>query len=201
MATVLDTSLLNFFLPAFAFLFVWSICYAFLSTTKIFGAEAKYLNLVASFSVAAIAILSGDLVDFLGAITPWIMLVIVLMVFIFMIMLFFGAREPTEAAFKDIWPLMGKVPIFIIILIIALVGISSVYEETVSPYAVNEKGEIVPTSGTDSMLPGDVSEEKTPSSEAIKTLVHPRVLGALFMLIIAAITIQIIGDIGTKKKD
>ena len=195
MATILDTSLLNFFLPAFAFLFIWAICYAFLSTTKIFGPEAKYLNLVASFSVAAIAILSGDLVDFLGAITPWIMLVIVLMVFIFMIMLFFGKREPTEEAFKDIWPLMGRVPIFIIILIIALVGISSVYEETVSPYAVNEKGEIVPTTGTDSVVPGDVSEEKTPSSEAIKTLVHPRVLGALFMLIIAAITIQIIGDI------
>ncbi len=197
MASVLDTSLLSFFLPVFVFIFVWAITYGFLIVTKLFGDEAKTLNSVASFCVAIIAVLSGNIVKLVAAITPWIMFIAILLFFIFAIYLFFGAageeRKATPTAMREIWPLFGQVPIFIIIVIIAVVGISSVFEQTVSPYEINEDGEYVDVDTGELVTYVDADEEKTTTGETIKTLVHPRVLGALFILIVAALVIQEMG--------
>ena len=197
MATVLDASILSFFLPAFVFLFIWSVCYAFLSVTKLFGEDAKTLNGTAAFAVAAIAMLSGTkIVNLIAEITPWMVFIIILLFFISVIYLFFGAygkREASGEAMKEIFGLVGQVPVLVIILIIAVVGISAVFEETVSPYqtVTTESGEVIQINAEGDILePGEPA--KTPASETIQTLVHPRILGAIFMLIVAAVTMQFI---------
>lgn len=164
MATLLDVGALAFFLPVFVFIFIFSLLLALLQKTKLLG-ENKVLNIAAAFSVAAIAVFAGKLTGLISVIVPWIVFIFVLLFLIFALFGFFGVDN------KKIWDLFGETVVFIIILIIVLVGITTVFEGTLSPYG----------DGT-----GDGAN---PRSETLRTLTHPRMLGALFTLVVAAATV------------
>ncbi|HZX12652.1 MAG TPA: hypothetical protein VFE88_04320 [Candidatus Nanoarchaeia archaeon] len=169
MATLLDVGVLGFFLPVFVFMFLFTVLFAVLEKTKILG-ENRLLNIAAAFSVAAISIFVGRLTSLIGIAVPWIVFVFVILLLIFMIFGFFDVSK------EKIWDLFGETTAFIVILIILLIAIIIVFEGTVSPY--------VP--GPD----GTVSGVPNPRSETLRTLTHPRMLGAIFMLVVAASTVS-----------
>ena len=61
-------------------------------------------------------------------------------------------------------------PIFIVVILFLVVVITVVFQDTQSPY--------------------DQSEDKTRTSEGFKTIFHPRILGAILILVIALFAIS-----------
>lgn len=194
MASVIDVGLLAFFLPFFIFLFVFVVVFAILEKTKLFGEGQKTLNLVAAFSIAAVSIFTGRLVSLVTAITPWIAFMMIVFLFISAIYIFFGKTQQT------FWDVLGETPVFVIVLLIVFTGISVVFESELSPYAQSD--------GTQVEIPRDSEGvpivAKNPRTEALKTLTHPRVLSALFILVVSAFAIRFLADkyesAGSKKE-
>ncbi len=166
MATLLDVGALAFFLPVFVFIFIFSILLALLQKTKLLG-ENALLNVAAAFSVAAVSIFAGKLTSLIGVIVPWVVFIFVLLMFIFLIYTFFGITDPAK-----IWDLFGETTVFIVILIVVLVGITVVFEGVLSPYSTGPNGSV------------------NPRTETLRTLTHPRLLGAIFTLIVAGATVN-----------
>jgi len=174
MATFLDIGLLNFFLPVFTFLFVLAVLYAILTKTHILGDNRRVI-LTASVAVAFITMFSGGATGLINFITPWFVLLGVGLLLFFGILMFLGQKE------DEIWQrLGGATTILILVLIIIIVGMGQVLGPVFSPYGTSEGG-------------------KSIGGETLKTLFHPRVLGALFILLIAAFTIQQVSPVGGKK--
>ena len=204
MATIFDMGGLTFFLPVFVFFFIFAIVYAVLEKTGLFGDEAKALNLIAAFSVAMISIFTGKLVDLVAIITPWIAFVFIMMrmsrvfivmLFLFAMFMFFGTK-PGEGGLSrgvgkhSFWNTIGEVPMLIIILVIVFMGLTTVFESDVSPY--QEEVQEVDEFGNVHTVIREV--EPDPSSETLKALTHPRLLSAMFLLIVAAISIKFLAD-------
>lgn len=176
MATFLDTGLLGFFMPLFVFLFIFVVLYALLAKTELLGKNTA-LNLIAAICVAAVAIFAGNLVQLIGAITPWLVFLIIILAIIFGMYQFFGIKE------SEVWETIGgQVVIYIIIILIVLMGLATVFQEDVTPGATNDT----------ISAPGEVGGSG--KSEIISSLSHPRLLGALFILIVAAFTAKLLID-------
>lgn len=180
MATILDASLIGFLLPVFVFLFIFVILYGLLSKTELLGKKQVALNFLAAICIAAVAVFAGDLIKLVGVITPWIVFIIFILFLIFGMYKFFGIED------KVIWSTIGsEVTIYIILLLVILIGLTIVFEPQVSPFAGNQAA----TASNATGLAG-----KNVRSEVISTLTHPRVLGAIFILVIAAVTIKLLVD-------
>ena len=185
MATLLDTGLIEFLLPLFVFLFIFVVIYALLSKTNLFGEKQTALNFLASICIAAVSIFAGNLVKLLGAVTPWIVFMIVILVLIFGMYSFFGVKN------EEIWTTIGgQTVVYVIILIILLIGLNVVFESEVSPFS----GGSSDASGNASLAAG-----KNVRTEVVSTLTHPKLLGALFILLVSAFTIKLLVDQVEKK--
>ena len=188
MATVLDVSLLGFLLPVFVFIFLLVVMFAILEKTKLFGEKAKTLNLMAAVCVAAISIFIGDMTKLISATIPWIIFIAIVMMFIYAIFKFYDSGE-------EFWSIiLGEEVVFILVLLIVFIGITQVFESTVSPYAIHEDSTVQKTVDGETVIVTASGEETNPAKEAMKTIVHPRILGALFMLIITAISVKFLSD-------
>ncbi len=166
MATLLDLSLLNFLLPLFIFLFVFVVVYAILSRTSLFGEKQAALNFIAAFCVAALSVFTGTITGLVSIVTPWIVFMVLILVFLFGIFKFFGMKD------EKVWDTIGgPALVYVIILIIILIGMSIVFEEESSP-----------------------SSDKSVKSEVITALTHPRLLAAIFILVVAAFSVRFLSE-------
>src|SRR3989338_10285099 len=155
MATFLDVGLLGFFLPVFTFLFILVLMYAIIHKTNWFG-DKEGLKWIASLSIAALATLAGKPKELITFMTPWFVVIFVFLIFMFMILIFLGTKE--EEAWNTVG---GKTLYFIIAILIFVIGMSQVYEGIFSPY--------------------NPQEGQTVAGETLRTIFHPRVLGAIFL--------------------
>jgi hypothetical protein len=180
MATLLDTSLLSLFMPVFIFLLVFVIIYALLSKTQIFGKEkVAALNFMAAVCIAAVSVFAGSLTKVITTITPWIVFIIIILFIIFGLYTWLGVKN------EEIWTTIGgNITIFIIILIVVLIGLVTAFEKEISPFLGQS------SSSSTVVADGANSVQK----EAIATLIHPRVIGALIILVVAAISVKLIVD-------
>ena len=182
MATVLDLGLLFFFMPFFIFLFVFVLIYALLSKTKLFGDNQAVLNFVGAICIAAISVFTGTVNGVITNTIPWIVLVIVVLLLLFGLFMFFGVSDTDK-----IWDTLGgKTVIYVIIIIIVFIGLTKTFEKDISPYK-DQSGNIV------NGVPGSSGQQGVQGA-VISTLTHPRLLGALFILIVSALSIKIILD-------
>ncbi|MBI2148732.1 hypothetical protein HYU23_03560 [Candidatus Woesearchaeota archaeon] len=160
MATILDTSLIDFLLPIFVFLFIFVVIYALLSKTELFGKNVPALNFLAAICVAAVAVFAGNLIKLVSSITPWIVFIIIVLVLIFGMFRFLDVKD------KQIWDTFGgPIVVTVIILIVILIGLTTVFESQLTPFGGSSE------SATISGVPG-----KTVKNEVISTLTHPRLL-------------------------
>ena len=183
MATILDVGLLSFFMPFFIFFFVFVLIYALLSKTNLFGEKQAVLNFVGSICIAAISVFTGTITGVVINIVPWIILVIIVLLFLFSLFTFFGISKNEE-----IWATIGgQTVVYVIILIIVLVGLIQAFEKQVSPYQSGTTASATTTTNA-GIQPSNVK------GAVISTLTHPRLLGALFILIVSALSIKVILD-------
>ena len=152
-------------MPIFAFLLVFLIIYALLSKTKILG-ENTSLNVFLAFVVAIIFITVPAAKELTLAVTPWIVVFIVSLVFVLLILAF------TRGGIEDIArnPAISLVIIVVIILIFLISGIN-VLGPILQPF--------MPW-GSETNLPASTLQFR-------HVLFHPAVLGAIILFLIAAV--------------
>ena len=166
MATFLDVGLLEHFLPVFRFLLILIICYAILKKTELLG-ENNGLIWVASLSVAFLALFSGGSIELISMLTPWFVVMFIFLFLLFMILMFWGVEKD-----KLLTQVGGPTVLVVISILMLIIGISNVFGDAFSPYG--EDGEV------------DIQ------SETMATIFHPRILGAIFMLLIIAFAVNFI---------
>lgn len=172
MATFLDVSLISYLSPVIMFLFVLALIYAILDKFKFFG-ENKNIKMAIAFCVAALFVFSESARKFIDVTTPWFVVLMIMVVFILIILMFIGLSESDLAkAAREPQVYWTVIVISLLLLIISFVY---VFGEKASPYGDDTDG-----------------VKKTRISEGLDALIHPRVLGALFLLIIATFAARFI---------
>ena len=182
MATPLDLGLLKEFGVIFPFLLIFIITYAILLKTKYFE-NNKGLASLLGLVLAVMVLFSPIARDTINTMAPWFVLLFIFILFTLMAFMIFGTTE------SDIMNVLkgeryGYINMWVIalVLIITLGSLTSVISErggigkTPTKVVIGENGEEV------------VVSEQT--SEFWQTLVNPKVLGMVLILMIASFTIR-----------
>ena len=154
--------LLEYFLPLFSFILIWIVLYAILQKSKLLGGK-PILDGIIGIVISLVALLSGSTFEFVNAIIPGFV-----MLGIAAVMVLFASSSILKEGIADIPPLQGIV--LTLALIIIIWSITAIFGPVFNPYSA----------GAD------------PSWETLRTLFHPRVLGAIFILIVVSNTIKLI---------
>ena len=171
MATLLDLTVLNYLTPLFTFLFILVISYAVLDKFKLLG-DNFAPKAIAAFSIAMIFLFSARMVKIVNIATPWFILMIIFGFFIVAMLMFIGVKE--ESITKAVTGGSVVWPIIVISLIIFIIVIVNAFQDVQSPY-----GE---------------GDQKDRTTEGLRALVHPRLLGALFLLLMTVYAIMFISQ-------
>ncbi len=162
MATFLDIGLLEYFLPLFSFILILVLSYAVLQKTKILGGKG-WIDVTVAVIVSLVAMFSGSVFDFTNVAVPWFIILIVAVVMFGLVASFsFGSDISDIPIFRS---LALWLPLIIIIWSIAVV-----FGPVFTPYS-----------------PGANSEW-----EALRTLFHPRVIGAIVMILVVLFTTKVV---------
>lgn len=171
MATLLDLGILQYLTPLFTFLFIFVISYAMLDKFKLLG-DHFAPKAVASLSIGMIFMFSARMVAIINIATPWFILMIFFGLFLIGMLMFIGIKE--DAISKTVKSGSVVWPIIVISLLIFIIVIINVFQDVQSPYGEDE--------------------QKTRTTEGINALVHPRLLGALFLLLMTTYAIMFISQ-------
>ena len=174
MATILDVGILDHFVPVFVFVFVFVVFYAVLLKTKILG-DNKGLISLASFAVALLFIITQAATEFVQLVTPWFAVLIIVIMCFLLIFMFLGIKP---GAIAEAISNEGTVWVIIIILII-LLGLA--LTKVVGP-------------GIAAITQGEDTEEGF-MGKIGTILFHPKILGVLFILIMASYAIKHISKV------
>lgn len=193
MATILDLNLLSYFIPVFIFIFVFVLFYAILQKTKILGGNAGMDALVA-FSVAMLFIFVSDARQLLTVITPWLVILLVILMSFLLVFMFMGVKAETIA---DAMGESGTVWTIVIILVIGLIiAFTQVFGSKIASIT---QGNYPYETGPTETTTGETTTT-TASGGGQHFLVtvgnivfSPKILGMFLLLIIASQAIRLIG--------
>ncbi len=174
MATFLDIGLLEHFSIIFYLVFIFVLMYAILSVTKILG-EDKNLNAMLAGSLALILALSGTTRDLISFVTPTFFVFIFFVFFTVLIYKFMGASD------KDVTEIFSTKAgtrgfILAIVGIIILSSLGKIFFT----------GSTTVLSDNTTMTANQSAVGTVGQSALTSTLTHPKVLGLILILIIAA---------------
>src|SRR3989344_4527424 len=158
MATPLDLGLIQFFIPVFVWILVFVISYVVLQSTSVFGDNKAFLT-AAALSLATISIFYAPLTTLIAFVTPWMAFIFIFLLLMFSAFMFLGIKQ------ERIWDELSVWTVIIVTFLILLIGLTQAFSEIFSPY-------------------GPEGTTKTIKSEALRTMFHPRILGALFLIIV-----------------
>ncbi|MBI2663105.1 hypothetical protein HYX15_01080 [Candidatus Woesearchaeota archaeon] len=173
MATVLDTSLVVYFKPIFTFLFVFGVLYAILARVPLFG-KSSNINTVVAFSMAMLFMLTPGVKDVLNVATPWFVFMFIFIIMLVLVFMMVGVDEKlVVSVFSENWVVWT-------IAIIAIVGIfgfamSQVYGPVIQGLYGSEE-----------------TAREGITFDIGRILFHPRMLGTLFILVIASQAVRLI---------
>ena len=175
----LDISLLNFLSPLITFLLIWGIVYAILEKSQLLKGTSPF-HAFLGFVIALLFSFTPKAVEFIETITPWM---VVLFVVVILILVLFLSMGWTESSFQDA---MGEPVMRWTIIIIVLIILVSSLTQVFAP-AFSEEG----SGGGSSIVNGEEVSD-TVGEEVRKAVFSPKVLGAVFLLIIAAFVIRLL---------
>lgn len=160
MATFLEIAGLQQFSSFFVFIFVWLVVYAILSYSKILGVN-KAINIISGLIIGLFVLFSPIATGTIEYIAPWFAVVFIFVIFVTIALKLFGVAEAESLGSLRLMTLV------VIILITVIGALSYVRQEVTVP---DDEG--------------DIDYSKTTS-----LLFHPKILGILFIMIIAVFTI------------
>jgi len=201
MATFLDVTLLKSFSGIFTWLLVWVISFGVLEWVHPFGKDKKGLNAIIAFSLAFLVLFTEPARFVIEFAVPWLTVLAIALFFLMFVFMSFGVQMKTITEWAE-GPMQGWiVTISIVILLFALGGAFGPMvnkdiiwnEGVVEPIIDNETGEIIqPTSYGGPVTRGldtRPARKNTFAENAVLTFTHPKVLGAIFLLILGTVTI------------
>ncbi|MBT3406092.1 hypothetical protein HN419_02890 [Candidatus Woesearchaeota archaeon] len=212
MATPLDMGILQHVKIVFPLLMVFIVVFAGLEKTKVLGEANRSLNAVLSVCVSALLLLSPNMLKVLTVVTPWFVFAIIAITFFIVIFLFAGyTMDELTADMTGEW---GFAQWFLLVVFIIFIigGLSTVYGQTMLPWSGDENvapggqyGEFIDENGTRSIAPmdrvradqakGDYSTNTGDfQSNVGKIVFHPKILGAVLILIIFSFAIRMLAS-------
>ncbi len=173
MATILDTSLLLFFRPVFTFLFVFGILYAILSRVPLFGKNSN-INIVVALSMAMLFMLTPGVKDVLNIATPWFIFLFIFLILLVLVFMMIGIEEKSVIeVFSQSWVIWT-------IGIITIIGIFG--------YAMSQ----VYGPSVQGLYGTEETAREGVTYDIGRILFHPRMLGVIFILAVAAQAVRLI---------
>ncbi len=169
MATPLDTSLLTYLTPIFVFLLVYALLHAMIAKLKIFGTNT-FVHATVAFSLSFMLLILPDARNVIAHFTPWLVVLLILTLFIFFFFMALGVEDKSlsEMATKNAAFITFTVAFILVVFLISLT-------EVFGPFLLSTSG------------PGFWNATK-------RTLFHPKVLGAIFILITAAYAVNYLSN-------
>jgi len=195
MATFLDITLLEKFSIIFPFLLAFVVVYGVLSTTKILGSN-KTLQSFFAIIVAFFTFFSPAVRAIINRMAPWFILLFIFVIFLIMVFKAYGATDD-DILGQLRHPRYGNQIVWFFIAMILIITIGSVTSVTMRS---SDKG-LRPVSMNITTAEGvttttDITKEK---SVFWDTLLHPKVLGLIAILLIANFTISRLASGGFPK--
>ena len=182
MATIFDVGLLSRFSAIFGFLFVFVLLYGILSFSHFLGGN-KSLQVFLAFIISVIVLITPKMGQVFLITVPWLTFLCILLAFIFLAFKMFGVTDSDlhSVVMHDkaiFWTVLS------VVVIIMLWGIVQVYGTHYIP-ATPGQGETA-------------AQVNQPSTGFTGTLgivfFNPKVLGAVFLLLVAVFTIGILSS-------
>jgi len=170
MATFLDVSGLSAFSSIFVFIFVWLVVYAMLAYTKFLGNNI-FVPIIIGFLIAIFVLISPVATGLIAYIAPWIGIIFLFTMFIGIILKTFGA---TGAEIKTFAPL--KTIFFVVIAAVVLIGALNFVRVNTGIEQAQE----------------DIDDGNADFSKTSNFLLHPTMLGVIFVLLISVFTIALL---------
>ena len=158
----LDFSLLNYFLPLFSFVLIFTVIYSILQSSKLLGGNSLF-DIIISLSISIVTMFSGGMLKLIETVIPIYAVLIVAVFF-----LVFVSSSFLKEGISDLSYLTGLLVTVCIIIIIS--AITTIFGPVFNPYS--------PTSGSD--------------WDALRTIFHPRILGAIVMVFIISHTVKMV---------
>jgi len=181
MASVLDTSLIGYFSPVITFFFIFAIVYALLQKSKILKGSSNVHALIA-FTVGLMFLFTPSATALVNVFTPWFVVLFIVVILVMVIFLSIGYTEESFVNFMGEGVIRWT--ILLIVILILVISMTQVFP-SVSTVAAGE--------GT-SVDVGEGSGSASVGEEIRRSIFNPRMLGALFLLIISAFAIKAISE-------
>ncbi len=163
MATILSAELLSYISPVLMFIFIFAILYSVLQKFESFG-KNQPINAAISFAGALLFLIVPLMRDFVTGVIPWLVIMILVIVVILMILMFMGYKETDIVSYMK-ENSFGAVITTIVVLIFLIV-----LAKVVGP----------------SFLQYPTPAEAGITSNIKRVLFNPKVLGVIFVLVVAA---------------
>lgn len=177
MASILDASLLSLLSPVFALIFVFLVVYSVLEASKVLG-ENKGVHALLALMIAFFVALTPNISRLIIFMSPWFVVMIVFIVFMFMIGQFSGLAQA-----DIITTFGGKAGAFWWIVffsgLILTFGLSNVFGQQLL------QGEDGTTATVNS------TQKSAFANNVSQTLFHPKLLGLVLILLIASFTVRL----------
>lgn len=175
MASVLDVGFLQDFGFIFSFLLVFAITYSLLQYTKALG-EHKSFHAIIALSLSLLVILIPKAVEVIELLAPpFVILMIIILLFILMYKMFGATDENIAEVVRKYAALQWGILIIGIVVVAGVLGKVFFTGDEDSP------------TNYQNVYEGDVGG--TGEEAALATLVHPKMLGTVMVLLIAVFTI------------
>ncbi len=215
MASFLDVTLLGRVHVIFLWLLVYVIVWGLLTTVKPFGSKAPTSPYALIALVAAsLAVTSTALKTLVEFITPWFVFLIIFLFFLMFMLRMFGLGD------KDMTKIIKDGTVYsslvVVVIIIVLFGLGEAFGQRslevanrqAAPAASGGELPVIGPEGSPAQGPGGTQgvEYRRPrpgevgatntgdfSLNFINTLFHPKVLGILAMILIAFVTVWLLG--------
>ena len=199
MATpMMDVSMLNYFSPIFIFILIFAFVYGALHKTKVLGYN-KILSGIIGLIIGLVFVLISPLTKVVLLIAPWFSIFFIFLLFVIVVFKIFGATDDNITTVIKRSGLL-QWTLIIICLVIAIGALAAVFGQQSLEEGYGPKGPGIGDGGEVS-IDGEVISVGAPGypgagastatgnygSNLAATLYHPKTLGVIFILIIAAL--------------
>lgn len=192
MATpTIDLSLLGYFAPVLSFILIWTLVYAALQYTKALG-DNKIIHAMIAFVIGSLFLLMPAATGIVLFIAPWFSVLFIITIFMIIAFKIFGA---TDSQIKNVITNYGALQWLIAILGIVIIigGFSQVYGQKFLGFTQKDVVPVNKNVGVGSTTSVDFEQN------VASIFFHPKILGTIFILIIAALSIKMLT--GSMKPD
>ncbi|MBI3032320.1 hypothetical protein HYY69_02495 [Candidatus Woesearchaeota archaeon] len=181
---VINIELLQHFTPVLSFILVLVLIYAALQYTKALGAN-KIIHAILAIVVSFVVVLSPNITSIVMFAAPWFTILFILVIFALIGVKLFGVSDDSISSMMKNHA--GLQWTFIIVIVIIILGaLSTSFGQ--KQLELGQAGEQLVLTKQD---PGGSTATGNYQTNLQRTIYHPKVLGLLFVLIVAALTVRL----------